>query len=341
MPEEVRLWQIGTKNTLDELSRRSLDLESRLEEWLEHDISILAENLLVIGNQVETDFGGYIDLLCVDDSGDLVLVELKRDKTPRDVTAQALDYASWVRDLDYNRVIAIADKYLGDGHSLKAAFKNQFGAKLPDTLNERHRMLIVASQIDAGTERIVTYLSDQHGVDINVATFSYFKDKDDLEMLARVFLIEPENVEYRSRTKGSSKRLPNLTYEQLEQHADEHDVGKWYRRLVITLERHFSKGTTRNSIRFESNIEGRRLVVFSLWPEHSDHESGLSFQLYLARIAAQMDVSEEAVTDILPTNRKPWCYAGSDDPDWCGFEGYFTSAKEVERFLKGITDAFS
>ena len=340
MPEELKLWRIGTKNTLEEMSRRSLDLESRLEEWLEHDISILADQLLVIGKQVPTDFGGYIDLLCVDDSGDLVLVELKKHKTPREVTAQALDYASWVADLNFDDVTEIADKYV-DGPSLKAAFKKNFGAKLPDTLNERHRILIVASQIDADTERIVKYLSDQHGVDINVATFSYFKDKDNLEMLARVFLLEPENVEYQSRTKGSSKRRPNLTYEQLEQLARDHDVGEWYQRIISTLEEHFSKGTTRNSIRFQDNSEGSRRVVFSLWPEYSDDESGLNFQLYLARMAAQMGISEEAVSDTLPTNRKEWSYAKSDDPDWSGFEGYFTSDKEVERFLKGITDAFS
>lgn len=71
--------------------RASLDLESRLEEWLAADISILDPGLLVIGCEVETDFGGFIDLLCVDVAGDLVVVELKRDKTPREITAQALD----------------------------------------------------------------------------------------------------------------------------------------------------------------------------------------------------------------------------------------------------------
>ena len=52
----------------------------------------------MIGREVETDFGGSIDILCIDAEGDLVIVELKRDRTPREVTAQALDYASWVTD---------------------------------------------------------------------------------------------------------------------------------------------------------------------------------------------------------------------------------------------------
>ena len=37
---------------------------------------------LVIGREVETDFGGYIDLLCIDAVGDLVVIELKREGPP-------------------------------------------------------------------------------------------------------------------------------------------------------------------------------------------------------------------------------------------------------------------
>src|SRR5262245_50377565 len=104
MSDEVRLWQVRANERLAPIPRARLDLEARLEEWLAADISILDEALLVIGRQVETDFGGLIDLLCVDGNGDLVIVELKRDKTPREITAQALDYASWVVNLTHDRV---------------------------------------------------------------------------------------------------------------------------------------------------------------------------------------------------------------------------------------------
>ena len=86
MPEEVRLWKIQGGDTLCEIARSPLDLEARLEVWLERDISVLSQGLLAIGRQVETDFGGFIDLLCLDHAGDVVVVELKRDKTPREIT---------------------------------------------------------------------------------------------------------------------------------------------------------------------------------------------------------------------------------------------------------------
>ena len=96
-----------------------------------------------IGRQVETEFGGLIDLLCVDAAGDLVVVELKRDKTPRKITAQALDYASWVVDLTHERVTSIAKEYLSADFG--AVFEGKFGSDVPETLNGDHRVLIVGS----------------------------------------------------------------------------------------------------------------------------------------------------------------------------------------------------
>ena len=95
--QQIRLWEITPDQRLVEIAVNPISLEERLEEWLESDISALDPNLLVIGRQVNTDFGGTIDLLCLDSAGDTVVIELKKGKTPREVTAQALDYASWVR----------------------------------------------------------------------------------------------------------------------------------------------------------------------------------------------------------------------------------------------------
>jgi len=70
---------------------------------------------------VETAYGKFIDLLCMDSEGTLVIVELKRDKTPREVTAQALDYASWVKTLNAEEIEKIAAAYF-KGESLESAF---------------------------------------------------------------------------------------------------------------------------------------------------------------------------------------------------------------------------
>jgi Endonuclease NucS C-terminal domain len=206
MPQEVRLWCVDGQDQLVQCEQAALNLEERLEGWLTRDIAILGDDLLIIGRQVPTAYGGWIDLLCIDREGDLVIVELKRDKTPREITAQTLDYASWVQDLSRDAIANIAAGYFSDAKTLEEAFKETFSEELPDRINEDHRMLIVASRIDPSSERIIKYLSGNYGVDINAVTFQYLKKTDGTEFLARVFLIDPTEVEYQSRAKGSSKR---------------------------------------------------------------------------------------------------------------------------------------
>jgi RecB family endonuclease NucS len=67
----------------------SMPLESRLEQLIEADTTILGEPVLLIGRQVPTAHGKFIDLLGVSGDGVLQVLELKRDRTPREVVAQA------------------------------------------------------------------------------------------------------------------------------------------------------------------------------------------------------------------------------------------------------------
>ncbi len=54
----------------------------------------------------------FIDLLCLDHAGDIVVVELKRNKTTREITAQILHYGAWVKGLSNERITSIAETYL-------------------------------------------------------------------------------------------------------------------------------------------------------------------------------------------------------------------------------------
>ncbi len=337
MSEEVRIWEILGGENLEEIKRTKLDLESRIEEWLEKDISIISDDLLVIGRQVQTVFGGIIDLLCLDPKGDVTIVELKRDKTPREITAQTLDYASWAKDLSNERITEIANAYLGEKDSLEEAFRRRFGTELPESLNEHHKMLIVASEIDSSSERIVRYLSDIYGVGINVATFGYFRNGNGQEFLARVFLIEPEQVEYKTQTKSGSKRQPPLTYEELRELANHNGVGEIYTTLVERLRNLFDQlGTTRSSVAFKGN---RQNTILSLIPSESSVSSGLRFQVYSTRLAEYLGISEEEAISLLPKHREHWEYYKGATPEWSGFVGFFEDLEEGHRFLAALDGA--
>jgi hypothetical protein len=206
--KDIRLWEVSPGEQLKELPTNKLDLEDRLERWLEDDITLVSEDLLVIGKQVETAYGIFIDLLCIDINGDTLVVELKKDKTPRDVVAQALDYGSWVKDLSNDDITEMAKDYLHTRKDLtfEDAFRQKFGEDLPEIINENHSMLVVAASLDSQTERIIEYLSDYYHVGINSLTFQYFKDEAGRELIGRVFLLDPAEVQQRAGTRPTAKR---------------------------------------------------------------------------------------------------------------------------------------
>lgn len=205
MPIEVGLWRLGGKP--EPVERGELLTERELEDALAADIGVLDPQLLHIGRQVQTPYGKVIDLLGLDPDGGLAVIELKRERTPRDVVAQALDYGSWIRTLEDGDVARIFDDFQKRYHpeqahrALDEAFRVRFeGKELPESWNEGHELIIVASELDDSTERIVSYLAEEYDVRMNVVFFRVFQDGG-TRYLSRVWLIDPAEVEEKAISK--------------------------------------------------------------------------------------------------------------------------------------------
>lgn len=137
---------IWSLNNQVPLQRIRLQSEQELEELLATHIEVLDPNWLLIGRQVMTVSGKFIDLLCMDYSGDMIVVELKRDMTPREVTAQVIDYASCMAELQVDELAEIYSNYSGDTRSLGEAYKDKYHVDLDEeNLNTNVKMVIVAS----------------------------------------------------------------------------------------------------------------------------------------------------------------------------------------------------
>jgi len=297
MPTEMKLWRIDDQRPVP-IPKQKLDLESRLEEWLRHDISLISTDLLVIGQQVETAYGGFIDLLALDPVGNLVILELKRDKTPRDIVAQALDYASWVQDLGHESISEHTNRFL-KGKTLEQAFREKFHTDLPEVLNERHRMYIVASSIDSATERIVKYLSETHDVDINIATFTYFKTEQG-ELLGRSLLLDETEVQTRAESK--SKRNPPRSWEELRGLAEQSGIVELYDKALSNLRPLFDgMNRTLSNIAFIGYMgeSKARNVILSIYPGESTSAKGLAIKFYLDRLCEYFSLSKEQITSLL------------------------------------------
>jgi len=190
----------------------------------------------------------------MDRDGNLVVLELKRNKTPREVVAQLLDYASWVKDLRDDDIAIVFEKFQRryrarkQPDSLDDAFRRHFGLKqLPEELNDSHSLVVIAAELDSSTERIVRYLSEQHAVPINAVFFRVFRDED-REYLTRAWFIDPTDAETGAARVSPEEEWNGEFYVSFGEYPDQRwedarkygfvsaGGGSWYTRTLHLLE---------------------------------------------------------------------------------------------------------
>jgi len=113
---------------LEEKSFTELGFSERnhLQEWLANNPEALGEELLII----QKEFNGFnntnerLDLLGIDKEGNLVIIENKLDDSGRDVTWQALKYASYCSTLKKEQIRRIYQEFLDKQGSNENAEEN-------------------------------------------------------------------------------------------------------------------------------------------------------------------------------------------------------------------------
>jgi len=221
MPVEHAIWKIAENP--ERLTECSLDNEQEMEDIICKDLSVLNDQWLLIGRQVQTAYNKQIDLLAIDASGSLIIIELKRNKTPREVVAQAIDYATWVKSIDATTIADIYEKfsqsYLPNAGSLDQRFVETFGIKLDEEdLNSSHQIVIVAAALDSSTERIISYLNE-YNVPLNVVFFRVFRDGRN-RFLSRAWFIDPAETQEQATSPKNIEPWNGEFYVSLGQGTD-------------------------------------------------------------------------------------------------------------------------
>lgn len=100
-----------SKKSFSELGFRERE---HLQEWFAKDPNMLGEKLLIIQKEFDgfSDTRERLDLLALDKEGNLVIIENKLDDSGKDVTWQALKYASYCSSLDKEEIRSIYQAYL-------------------------------------------------------------------------------------------------------------------------------------------------------------------------------------------------------------------------------------
>lgn len=212
MGTEIKTWQIiDGKLTSVATSFRGDHLEYDLEKWLVSNPELIGTDIMLIGEQVNTK-SGPIDLLGIDKSGNTVIIEIKRSELPREALAQAIDYASDVAGWTSEKLSEV----YSNSNFTSGTFIDAFSEAFPDadlesvSLNSSQRIVLVGFSIEASLERMITWLSDSYGVNINATVISYVKTKGNEELLMKTSII-PEEIE---QDLAGKKKLPPLTHDE-------------------------------------------------------------------------------------------------------------------------------
>jgi len=195
------------------------DLEAELEEALEENDHVLlgSERFLYIGRQVTTDLNKAIDLLAVDARRRLAVIELKKDRTPRDMVAQALEYAAFVRRLDYDALNSIAVGYFSRNgqpwQSLSQAHEEFFRegeSADPQDIdwNSSQIVILVGQTVQPEIIDVARYLRD-HNIDVRVLQFTYLESSSGERLVNVQTLVGSEQIP-KEASKAASQPMPSL-----------------------------------------------------------------------------------------------------------------------------------
>jgi hypothetical protein len=194
MATEIRTWQIVNgklQSITTDLKNEGRTEPYDLEPWLESNTEILGRDIVLIGRQTMSK-SGPIDLLGIDKAGNVVIVEIKRDKLPREALAQAIDYASDVAEWSIEKLRELGLEY--SGKNLEETLTESF----PDVdiealnINGTQRIILVGFSVESALERMIGWLSSKFNVSINAVILSYVKTTSGDELLTKTSIISEE-----------------------------------------------------------------------------------------------------------------------------------------------------
>lgn len=192
--KDKKIVMLGDSSNEAPPSFKSLGItEAEIEEFLKKNIGLLTEDsesdkretLMIVGQQVIDSSNGRSDLVALDGEGNLVLIEIKRDKEDiasraEPLELQAIRYAaalSGIRTPDM-LIDSLFSRYLGKMEKPDTSLTTSEWArrklhefmesnKIGQSLNSKQRIVLVASSFDERTLSACSWLI-KNGVDITV-----------------------------------------------------------------------------------------------------------------------------------------------------------------------------
>ncbi len=210
----------------DDLSRieeQELSSEKSLENYLirSDGAEIGGVDVLYIDQQGSPGEGGIFDIIGIDEEGDIVIIELKRGQSPRDIVAQALEYAASIRSENYEQLESRYREFVADEEVSLQSKHAEFFDRHDDPLSEREyntdqRLLLVGGEFSDLSLDMADFLRE-HDIDVVCVTYSSFAaENEDLQLLTTESVRRPLSEEPASVSGGRSSTSRESTVEIID-----------------------------------------------------------------------------------------------------------------------------
>ena len=204
------MYQIDIRNKkmhkLNATTFSELNLSERydIQEWIDDAPEILGEKLLIIGKEIILPSGIRLDLLAIDENGNLVIIELKRDNSGNHVEWQAIKYASYCSAFTDEEIFKTYQDYLNKKYNdkdknAKQEIENFLIAFEMEKLNKEQRIILVSRDFNSDVASAVLWLNDK-GLDIKcIKINSFISENNELLIYPTQIIPLPEAEDFIKR----------------------------------------------------------------------------------------------------------------------------------------------
>ncbi|MDS0300907.1 hypothetical protein NDI76_19345 [Halogeometricum sp. S1BR25-6] len=198
---------------LTQLRSDELSSEATIENWLSKGpgITIGGIDIFLVHQQGHTDQGQRYDLIGVDKKGNTVTLELKHNRSPRKMVAQAVEYASdhhqW--EQPYATLEHKFQSYIGRTDSLRKAHADYFDLDNPrpeTAFNNDQKIILLAGRFSDRVLSVARYLQDKDH-SIFCIEYSVYSEEESRILTTRNVLTEDSETGH-SETDGKPSPDP-------------------------------------------------------------------------------------------------------------------------------------
>jgi hypothetical protein len=207
-----------------------------IQEWIEKNPEIIDENLLIIGKEVVLPSDIRLDLLAIDKKSNLVILELKRDTSGKNIDWQAIKYASYCSSFSNTDIFRQYAEYLGTNEDEAETRIEEFiEAENFESLNEKQRIILVSKDFHSDVVSSVLWLRD-YGIDISCVKLTPYSDGEgNLFIVPNKIIPLPEAEDYLVKKEKKQKEVRQSKMSSFSLEKSDYDDDRLKKELKSSL----------------------------------------------------------------------------------------------------------